>query len=98
VTGWWRSPINRDGGREWRTERSVWRKGGGGEKGNSSSRCAPFIAVQGGHQQHSSRNHGGQRRWCHGLEAGARFGNCRSDSGADRQAPHGLIFFHNFQN
>jgi hypothetical protein len=29
---------------------------------------------------------------------GAWSGCCRSDSAADRRAPHGLLFFQNFQN
>jgi hypothetical protein len=50
VDGWWRSLVNRRGGREWRAERAGWRECGGGGKGKTSARRVPFIAARGGGQ------------------------------------------------
>jgi hypothetical protein len=46
VDGWWHSPVNRGGSREWRVERAGWRECGGGRKGKTMARRAPFIDVQ----------------------------------------------------
>jgi hypothetical protein len=46
--GWWCSPANRGGGREWRVERAGRRKCGGGGAGRTLARRAAFIAARGG--------------------------------------------------
>jgi hypothetical protein len=57
VDGWWHLPMNKGGGRVWRAERAGWRECGGGGKGKTSARRAPFIATRGGgHRWHSSGN------------------------------------------
>jgi hypothetical protein len=63
---------------------------------------APFIAAGGGGrrraQQRIPRVENGGGGGGHILAPGVRSGCRCSDSGADRRAPHGLIFFQIFQN
>jgi hypothetical protein len=76
-------------------EQRWWRR-----KGETSAQRVPFIAARAGGRR---GNNGGcklqwEQRWCHSLDAGVWSWRCRSDSGADSRAPHGLLFFWNFQN
>jgi hypothetical protein len=89
-SGRWCSSLNRGGGREQSREQGGTKEGGGG-KGKSMTRCAPFIAVRGG----------GQRRYNsgHGLTRSMRSKRCSSDTAVDKRAqPRGFKYFPNYPN